>query len=880
MADPPPVTTPTASAVKPIAPRQPSLCMKPAQSPSGASPPSAPQPSLSLTSREWVIPTRPKPGRKPATDTPPTKRRDQIRASQRAFGERRAARVGDLETRIEQLEEKHKWENGMLRKTVANLEKEVEQYRADAVTCADRRGRLESELSAIKAGPKRKPISNFNSPDKVHDTALNDRTVGCGNCTLEARCQCIDDAFTAGGGEAAMTSHWHEKRTHSPVHIYGEKKIKPQPKENIEVDSTEVDISKSFPSLTRQDRRLPTSAVTDSHGFCSGGPPYIYAEIAVEQEQAESASPSLQPPVPIIDPPKQLDQITPPPSEDDLSISIPPTIPPWRCASGPGTYSPCRADPNSALSCNSPAASHAQSAAASGCCSGQAPGDSCCHSQTPSRTDSVPLPGGADAYTTAGLFVGRSVMTGTQIPTDTELEGVTGPPGLGGDSRSKVLVERGVKACETGERRILEPTTQRVAWGATTDNQHGDDSRVPEFPTNGAVVGLTGSAIPGTVSASEKETGSDERSHHPAAHVLKRTARSDDLGVSRKRRKHFHPDVKTNNLGAPLMVDGIASMSAKTDPIGQEPSTVGWTPPLPSERRSLRSQTRAAAMEKSRRLSGEDPNDGLPLAITRRRNQPKEHLGSLEHVAMPVIHNLGASNEQSDRPHPLPKRVNGTRHLRPHHGKAQSGWTDDDEERALEKLRERGVKIETDSESDESFGDDDAPRQAPPLVTDRLHRVLESRHPFDVDPSLDLRNPENRYQAIGKIAPWKRNRPTKKQLVNNLLLYQCRDNKLKFGNPHYNVMRKGGEVPVVAIIEKDDILNTPDEYPGQEPKKQHVPMTFREFIGMPKQATIARGKRKGELVFVERPNDRGRSSLGVSRTRRYRDDEVFPFVNG
>ncbi|EPQ66639.1 hypothetical protein BGT96224_4650 [Blumeria graminis f. sp. tritici 96224] len=38
-----------------------------------------------VTRKEWVIPPRPKPGRKPATDTPPTKRKAQNRAAQRAF---------------------------------------------------------------------------------------------------------------------------------------------------------------------------------------------------------------------------------------------------------------------------------------------------------------------------------------------------------------------------------------------------------------------------------------------------------------------------------------------------------------------------------------------------------------------------------------------------------------------------------------------------------------------------------------------------------------------------------------------------------------------------------------------------------------------------
>lgn len=59
-------------------------------------------PKSFITSKEWIIPPRPKPGRKPATDTPPTKRKAQNRAAQRAFRERRAARVGELEEQLDE----------------------------------------------------------------------------------------------------------------------------------------------------------------------------------------------------------------------------------------------------------------------------------------------------------------------------------------------------------------------------------------------------------------------------------------------------------------------------------------------------------------------------------------------------------------------------------------------------------------------------------------------------------------------------------------------------------------------------------------------------------------------------------------------------------
>ncbi|KAK2603303.1 hypothetical protein N8I77_009769 [Diaporthe amygdali] len=77
---------------------------------------------ISMTSKEWVIPPRPKPGRKPATDTPPTKRKAQNRAAQRAFRERRAARVGELEEQLDSEREEHEAAQAALQEKVHRLE--------------------------------------------------------------------------------------------------------------------------------------------------------------------------------------------------------------------------------------------------------------------------------------------------------------------------------------------------------------------------------------------------------------------------------------------------------------------------------------------------------------------------------------------------------------------------------------------------------------------------------------------------------------------------------------------------------------------------------------------------------------------------------------
>lgn len=83
-----------------------------------------------MTTKEWVIPPRPKPGRKPATDTPPTKRKAQNRAAQRAFRERRAARVGELEEQLEAEREEHEAAQAALQDKVHRLEMDSQALRS------------------------------------------------------------------------------------------------------------------------------------------------------------------------------------------------------------------------------------------------------------------------------------------------------------------------------------------------------------------------------------------------------------------------------------------------------------------------------------------------------------------------------------------------------------------------------------------------------------------------------------------------------------------------------------------------------------------------------------------------------------------------------
>ncbi|EON68608.1 hypothetical protein W97_07866 [Coniosporium apollinis CBS 100218] len=73
-----------------------------------------------------------KPGRKPLTSEPTTKRKAQNRAAQRAFRERKEKHLKDLETKVQELEKissEANQENGVLRAQVERLQMELREYR-------------------------------------------------------------------------------------------------------------------------------------------------------------------------------------------------------------------------------------------------------------------------------------------------------------------------------------------------------------------------------------------------------------------------------------------------------------------------------------------------------------------------------------------------------------------------------------------------------------------------------------------------------------------------------------------------------------------------------------------------------------------------------
>jgi len=417
-----------------------------------------------ITRKEWIIPPRPKPGRKPATDTPPTKRKAQNRAAQRAFRERRAARVGELEEQLEETKEEQQKRESEMRDKILRLEADVlrfsDELQAWRLRCdtLDRIAEYErkekeaalAELSYLRNGaqttgtdavplpPRRHKlqVAPVSEPRQYASSGPNpEGSLGCGNCTSTSHCACVEQAMaiaSSGCGKCTpdthcecleetlksadeMPVHIELKRTHSPaLDDYAEKRQRhSDPATPLEVDFTAQFTSKPPASHIQSSQEAPATVRPpgESCGFCEEGTYCMCAEAAAnansnhDREHENRLAPLLN-------------EVTPPPSDTDVegTVKLPPMHPNQMhrpvaastsanpCVNGPGTCQQCQSDPKSGLFCRSLAAMRSSAtpgATPDGCCGGNVNGGGCCKS-LPAATSSQPPPSlsCADTYKT------------------------------------------------------------------------------------------------------------------------------------------------------------------------------------------------------------------------------------------------------------------------------------------------------------------------------------------------------------------------------------------------------------------------------------------------------------------------------------------------
>lgn len=324
-----------------------------------------------------MIPPRPKPGRKPATDTPPTKRKAQNRAAQRAFRERRAARVGELEEQLEETKEEQQKREGELRNRLVRLEADVQRFsgeihswrlRCDTLDRMYEYERREkeaalAELAYLRNGARttgtdavplpprhlrhheqrvsepqtqQYPSYNHFSPPAPLPEHEPESSLGCGGCTSTDNCACVEQALAisaSGCGKCTVDTHCEcleetikgagdtpileLKRSHSPPgENYADKRQRySEPSTPLEVDFTAQFSSKSVkPNLSLSE--TPSRPPGESCGFCEEGTYCMCAEAAAVAANATHERDHENRLAPL------LSEVTPPPSDTDVDATL------------------------------------------------------------------------------------------------------------------------------------------------------------------------------------------------------------------------------------------------------------------------------------------------------------------------------------------------------------------------------------------------------------------------------------------------------------------------------------------------------------------------------------------------------------------------------
>lgn len=286
--------------------------------------------------------------------------------------------MGDLEEQMKQMEEEDEKEQSELRSRIQQLEADVEKYSHLILSWREQYQELEASLEREKElrlnaefevnelregrGSNNDAIrlpstvvmslsSNLGQRSPSHGVMLNDGNkeipMGCGNCSMDSRCECIEQAFDMGNITADMTLP-SSKRPPSPSSPTDIKRSRQASYEaGNEDEATEIDFTARFATkrplpLTTAESGSSISAMAcrDSCGFCQDDTVCICAEMAAEVATSTEFKSDMKIQVPFA-------------TDTSRNPSLLQQNP---CINGPGTCAQCLASPTSTLFCKSLAA--------------------------------------------------------------------------------------------------------------------------------------------------------------------------------------------------------------------------------------------------------------------------------------------------------------------------------------------------------------------------------------------------------------------------------------------------------------------------------------------------------------------------------------------
>ena len=296
-----------------------------------------------VASKVWILPPRPKPGRKPSADsnTANSKRKAQNRTAQRAFRERKAQRVYELQEKMQKLEQERDSREAKLLKALQNITKDNEKLhetlkdlQTNQLELATRNSINNSHDSSLIATPAASPAGTGNSDDSCNVCVEDDcicEAVGLKKVSTKTsktnNGEPMEIDFTARYGRHANNQ---STTTEQPTH-----------------DQSTHNQSTHNPNHSRRnnhDGHHVSSA--DRCGFCSDGTPCVC------EEMQDNTLPPLSFPSPS---PNDLKISTLQP--DITDINTPLLASNSSCSGNPGNCRRCQTDPMNTLFCTTLASS-------------------------------------------------------------------------------------------------------------------------------------------------------------------------------------------------------------------------------------------------------------------------------------------------------------------------------------------------------------------------------------------------------------------------------------------------------------------------------------------------------------------------------------------
>lgn len=285
-------------------------------SPSGAGP----------TGRSYVIPPRPKPGRKPATDEPQSKRKAQNRESQRAFRARKLQKVVELQNQVDATSKQHREERNALIAEQDKLQQRIamleQQNKAIANECEywkQQYDRLKDGATAAAMptptfpghSATMTPTSTwYMQPDTREDEARRNSvssytglgtpntSTGCGRCRPDS-CACMEEVLASNDA--------HDPPFMEAVPL--PRKNEPTPMQGVEMSTpTAHDPLELETDFTTKFQRRVTEDFHQSCGFCTDESNCLCIDQSLQSNNETLSQVTAAPPAPVLSGPGSCDK--------------------------------------------------------------------------------------------------------------------------------------------------------------------------------------------------------------------------------------------------------------------------------------------------------------------------------------------------------------------------------------------------------------------------------------------------------------------------------------------------------------------------------------------------------------------------------------------